>query len=235
MSDTTKKIDSTFPKSRNILLLMIIVMIPYAMFGMNFLKIDRTDLSYTIFCWIITFICLFLIPFYFIRYKWKLPLDQIGTHKGNIKLGKIIILLSLIAIPAMYIGSSDPNLQMMYPIAQDWFRTFDSNPQWWLFVIYEILYGVLYYIPYEFFWRGVVQLGLTKTWGPWKSIIFVTIITTLLHLTKPFSEIIGAAAVGIFFGYLAYKTDSWFYVFEVHYLVGILNDTFCGLRILSII
>ena len=202
---------------------------------MNFLRNPRTDLSYILVCFFITFISLFLIPILTIKSYWKQPLVKFGTSWGNKKLGLILIILSLVAIPAIYIGTADLALQETYPIAQEWFRSFQTEPQWGLFVIYEILYGILYYIPYEFFWRGFVQFGLKEHWGKWKSILFVTILTTLLHATKPVSEIIGAAAVGIFFGYLADKTESWYYVFEIHYLIGVLNDTFCGLRILGII
>jgi hypothetical protein len=145
MSVEQKKVTTNAPKSSSLLILMVIVLIPYALFGMNFLQIERTDFLYTIFCWTVTFICLFLIPLYFMKYKWKVPFSQIGTHKGNVKLGKILMLISLIVIPAMYIGSTDPGLQSMYPVAQDWFRTFNTNPQWLLFIVYEMLYGVLYY------------------------------------------------------------------------------------------
>jgi len=224
---------------KKILISMIVLSIPYALIGMNFILIKRSDFFYILFQFIITFITLFLIPAILLKYKWHIKLNIIGTKKGNIKLGLIFLIISIIAIPAMYIGSIDKNLQQTYPLAQDWFRTFSTNPNWFFFIIYEILYGVLYYIPYEFFWRGVVQLGLSNYWndlrGKWKSIIIVTIVTTILHATKPISEIIGAFFIGFLFGYIAYKTDSWYYVFGIHYLIGISNDVFCGLRILGII
>ncbi|MBD3350764.1 MAG: CPBP family intramembrane metalloprotease [Candidatus Lokiarchaeota archaeon] len=228
--------------SKNIIVLMIFVCIPYALFGMNFMGIDRTDFNYILFCFGITFISLFLIPLFFNHVFWKYPGNTLGSQLGNKKLGIIILLISLIAIPAMYIGSADPDLQNTYPLAQEWFKSFETNPQWVMFFFYELSYALLYYIPYEFFWRGFVQLGLSKSWGDvnkskgmWKSILLVTVITTILHATKPISEIIGAALVGILFGYLAEKTKSWYYIFGIHCFIGILTDVFCGLRILGLI
>jgi membrane protease YdiL (CAAX protease family) len=78
-------------------------------------------------------------------------------------------------------------------------------------------------------------LGLSKTWKKWQSILFVTLLTTALHITKPYTEIIAAFIAGILFGFLAEKTKSWFYVFILHVTSGILIDIFCGLRFLGMI
>ncbi|MHA1898253.1 MAG: lysostaphin resistance A-like protein [Promethearchaeota archaeon] len=226
--------------TNRILIVLSIVIIPYVLFGMDFLgwlskiftgiDITPTTFIYIVFTWIITFISLFLIPFLLYTRYWKANLKQIGTSWGNRKLGMILLIIGLIiVVPLMYIGSSDLELMTTYPLARDVINT----PH--IFIIYEVLYGLLYYIPYEFFFRGFLQLGLSKKWGEWKAIIFVTIVTALIHLSKPISELISAAAVGILFGYIAYKTDSWYYIFIIHYSVGVLTDIFCALRFIGII
>ncbi|MHA1341673.1 MAG: CPBP family glutamic-type intramembrane protease [Promethearchaeota archaeon] len=233
---------------------MIILSIPYGLIGMNFLRIGRSDITFVLLQFLITFLVLLVIPIVLMKYKWGISLKKVGTKRGNLRLGLIYLAISLIAIPIIYFGSTDEMLQQTYPLAQDWFRGFSSEPNWVFFGLYEILYGVLYYIPYEFFWRGFVQTGLINYWEnanlkgagekdsnkglnsvAWKSIIIVTVATTILHATKPLSEIIGAFFVGFLFGYIAKKTDSWYYVFGIHYFIGILNDVFCSLRILGLI
>ena len=72
-------------------------------------------------------------------------------------------------------------------------------------------------------------MGLSKNWNKWYSILFVTGLTTILHMTKPLPEIAGAAFAGILLGYIAEKTQSWFYVFLVHIITGVSTDIFCGL------
>jgi len=96
-------------------------------------------------------------------------------------------------------------------------------------------YILFYYIPYEFYFRGVLQLGLSKTWKKWQSILFVTALTTLLHLTKPWTEILAAFAFGFVFGIIAEKTKSWYYVCIIHFTAGVLTDTFCSLAYLGVI
>jgi uncharacterized protein len=174
-------------------------------------------------------ILLLIIP-WIIFHKHGMPFfEKFGTTKGNWALGKWLLLISPIAIPIMWIGSNDPALIAEYPLSKEVLSSVG------FFIIYELIYGFFYYIPYEFHFRGMLQTGLSQTWKPWQSILFVTLVTTALHWMKPMSEIISAFVVGFFFGYIAYKTKSWLYVFEIHFLVGILSDTFCGLRFLGII
>ena len=81
----------------------------------------------------------------------------------------------------------------------------------------------------------MLQLGLSKTWKKWQSILYVTLLTTALHASKPYTEIIVAFIAGFLFGYLAEKTQSWYYCFFIHIAAGVLNDTFCALGYLGVL
>ncbi len=176
-----------------------------------------------------TLLSLLIIPLLYVKMYRKQPLSDYGTTFGNRKWGLIAVVVFLIAIPLMYFGSQDQNLINTYPLTKD------VLVSWPIFVGYELLYIAMYYIPYEFFFRGILQLGLSKHWKKWQSILYVTTLTTLLHLTKPWTEIIAAAIVGIAFGILAEKTNSWVYVFLIHITAGISIDIFCGLRFVGIL
>ncbi len=228
--------------TKKILLLAIPVCIIFAISGMDFIGyiiylINRSSSSepYSRALWnvllgfIFTTISLFIIPLYVLKNKWKKDTTDFGTKPGNSKLGLLILGGFLLISPILYFLSDDPELIKTYPLNKD---VLDS---WTLFIVYEILYVIFYYIPYEFFFRGVLQLGLSKKWQYWKSILLVTIITTLLHVTKPFSEILAAFVGGIIFGIIAEKTDSWYYVFGIHFIIGVLNDLFSGLRFLGMV
>ncbi len=175
-------------------------------------------------------ILLMIIPALIVSKRFGVKLSSLGTQKGDWSLGKKLLGLSLIAIPLLYFGTNDPQLISEYPLTKV------VLSKWYWFALYEVLYGFAYYIPYEFFFRGFMQIGLNQTWNKWKGIALVTAVTTFIHwipMYKPVSEIVGAFAVGIAFGYFAEKTRSWYYVFAIHYLIGFLNDLYCGLRYLG--
>ncbi|MHA1674986.1 MAG: CPBP family intramembrane glutamic endopeptidase [Promethearchaeota archaeon] len=177
-----------------------------------------------------TFLSLFVIPAIFIK-KWDhTPFSQLGSQIGiRRKLGLYMVVLALFFLPLLYFGSADVGLIQTYPLAKD---SLQSLP---FFIFYELCYILLYYVPYEFYFRGVLHFGLSKSWKLWQTILYVTFLTTLLHITKPITEIIGAAIAGILFGLIAHKTKSWFWVFFLHIIIGVSTDIFCGLRFLGII
>ncbi|WP_371801811.1 CPBP family intramembrane glutamic endopeptidase [Candidatus Lokiarchaeum ossiferum] len=231
--------DNSHVPARELLLLAIPVCLIFAVSGMDFVgyfinKLAAADpysrsLLNVLLGFLFTTLALVVLPIIVIKKRWQKPLSYFGTKPGNKKWGIIICLAFILATPIFYFSSNDANLINTYPLTKD------ALSSWGFFVFYELLYVVFYYIPYEFFFRGVLQLGLSKTWKKWQSILFVTVLTTFLHLTKPFTEIIAAAFAGILFGIIAEKTDSWYYVFLLHITVGILTDTFCGMRFLGVI
>jgi membrane protease YdiL (CAAX protease family) len=176
-----------------------------------------------------TFLSLLVIPLIYVKVIRKKSLTEFGTTFGIKKWGFISVALFLISIFFLYFGSQDQTLIDTYPLTKD---ILVSWPMW---VGYELLYISIFYIPYEFFFRGVLQLGLSKHWRKWQSILYVTALTTLLHLTKPLSEILAAVFAGILFGIIAEKTNSWYYAFLMHITVGIFTDIFCGLRFLALV
>ncbi|MHA1519782.1 MAG: CPBP family glutamic-type intramembrane protease [Promethearchaeota archaeon] len=197
-----------------------------------------------------TFLSLFLIPVIFIK-KWDrgTRFSQLGSQIGKKKIGIYFVILALLCIPLLYLGSANANLIQTYPLSKN------SLQSWPFFIFYEICYIFLYYVPYEFFFRGVLHFSLSKSnssenpsenptensnlnlksWKLWRAILYVTALTTLLHITKPITEIIGAIIAGILFGLITEKTKSWYWVFFLHIIIGVSTDIFCGLRFLGII
>jgi membrane protease YdiL (CAAX protease family) len=178
---------------------------------------------------LLTTASLVIIPIVINKTRWKKPLSYFGTQKGNYKFGLILLGAFILFTPLFYFSSKEPNLINTYPLTKD------VLGRWSFFALYELSYILFYYIPYEFYFRGVLQLGLSKTWKQWQSILLVTALTTFLHLTKPWTEILAAFVFGLVFGFIAEKTKSWYYVCFIHFTAGVLTDTFCSLAYLGVL
>ena len=121
---------------------------------------------------------------------------------------------------------------------------------WAAFLPHAFLYGFLYYLPWEFFFRGFLLLPMAReleeragdprsedrtapggsgSGGGFPALMaaivaFQTIPSTLLHFGHPFAELLSAIPAGLFFGWLAYRTRSIFPGLLLHFLVGMGTD-----------
>jgi membrane protease YdiL (CAAX protease family) len=152
-------------------------------------------------------------------------LRSAGLSTGQTGRG---LLLSAMAVPiclvAAFIGSRDAALRKQYPFAKTACRTPGG------FVAYEAAYLFLYYLPWEFLYRGLLFLVLVPALGLFPALALQTIISTVYHFGHPDSEIWAACGAGFIFGLVAWLTGSILYTVFIHALVGIGNDTFLYLR-----
>lgn len=142
------------------------------------------------------------------------------SRKGFLFMGSSVP----VALIAAFIGSRNPVMEAQYPFSKE----ACSNPK--RFVFYEICYLVLYYLPWEFLYRGVLFFPLIPAIGLVPALAVQTLISTLHHFGHPDSEIFAALGAGFIFGLIAYATGSFLYTVFIHALVGIGNDTFLYLR-----
>jgi len=171
------------------------------------------------------FVCMLAVPAALSVFVLKKRLCDLGLTTGDTKAGLIIVavvlpLAALLLLPT----SHQPDFRAEYPLFHGAGRTLS------LFVAYELLYAV-YYIGWEFFFRGFMLFGLAGSIGAANAILVQTIPSTLLHIGKPDGEIFAAIAAGIVFGIIALRTRSILYVFVIHYLVGVTLDVFIVLSI----
>lgn len=148
-------------------------------------------------------------------------LSAFGWTFGRAGLGAALTVGGLpLAVLAGFIGSRDPAMQKIYPFAKA--ACADRRT----FVGYELSYIVLYYLPWEFVFRGILFLPLVPAIGLGPALAGQTIISTLLHIGHPDSEIFAAAGAGLAFGLIAYGTGSFFYPLVLHASTGVATDTF---------
>jgi membrane protease YdiL (CAAX protease family) len=170
-----------------------------------------------------SFLCCFLLlmvlPALIMKGFFKEPLSRLGLCRGDWRVGLrlLAVLGPLIGLVLILPASRMPAFQAEYPL----YREAAFSPP--LFVAYELLYG-LYYLGWEFFFRGYMLFGLAKRFGAINSILIQTIPSTLMHIGKPDGEVFAAMAAGLVFGAIALRTRSVVYVFLLHWFIGILLD-----------
>jgi CAAX amino terminal protease family. len=111
-------------------------------------------------------------------------------------------------------------------------------------------YFFLYYLPWEFFFRGFLLfpfvIAAERALGPEIEddesrkaarkallaavVLFQTIPSTMLHFGHPVSELASAVAAGLIFGILAWKTRSIFPGLFLHAAMGLGTDLFLVLK-----
>jgi len=152
-------------------------------------------------------------------------LASCGLTFGRAGKGLLFMGISVpVALLSAFIGSRDPVMKAQYPFSK---QACDSPAK---FVRYEAAYVVLYYLPWEFLYRGILFFPLIPAVGLVPALAIQTLISTLHHFGHPPSEIFAALAAGFIFGLIAYATGSFLYTVFIHALVGIGNDTFLYFR-----
>ena len=148
-------------------------------------------------------------------------LRRMGLQLGDTDFGSRLVLIALpIATGVLFVGSSFPELQATYPWAGAWPGRSSLHLLAW-----SGLYA-LYYLAYEFFYRGFVLRGLEPYWGLEAAIWVQTLASTLLHLGKPVAETLGAIPMGLVFALVAVRSRSLLWPFLLHLAIGLLTDIF---------
>lgn len=175
------------------------------------------------------FLLLFLVPLAFLLLAGGaagLTPAALGLRLGNWRLG---LASCVVAIPLVLITLSnsarDPVIRAWYPFSKDATRSTGR------LILYEAAYVLLYYLAWDFVFRGLVQFSLVHLLprglgGTIVAIMAQTLLSTLYHLGHPDAEIWGAFAVGIIFGIIAAMTGSFLYGFVIHAVIGVANDVY---------
>jgi len=174
------------------------------------------------------FTLLFALPCLIILVFSDRPIEffrLVGFSAGRAGRG---LLITAVSLPAVFlsavVGSADRRMRAFYPYA----KTACAGRG--RFVLYGFAYFLLYYLPWEFTYRGLLFFPILAEAGLPTALAVQTGLSTLHHRGHPPTEILAAAAAGIAFGLIAYATRSFFYTTLIHALVGIGTDAFICLR-----
>lgn len=223
-----KSINNCDKKSSLILLSVPILLTIYLYHGkhnaferyFNYLSANiHFDMFSHMYEYFMAFILLLIIPLILIKFVFKEKFNAYGLEIGDAKFGfQFTAIAVLLLIPFLYIGTLMPEMQSTYPEARSVIGSLKP------FLLVECFY-MLYYIGWEFFFRGYILFGLRKHFGDIAAILIQTIPSCIMHIGRPEPEILGSILIGILFGYLAIRTKSVLYPFLIHLFIGVFTDT----------
>jgi membrane protease YdiL (CAAX protease family) len=170
------------------------------------------------------FVLFLIVPAAALKLFTRERLRDLGLGFGDWRFSVIWIIplgLVIMAVSAL-VASGQADFQATYPMAK--FAVTSTKR----LVIYELAYGLLYYLAYEAFFRGFLQLGLAKHIGDHPAILVQTAMTTLLHIGKPANEIWSALLAGFLFGMIVVRTRSIWPLFVIHWALGVMTDLACA-------
>lgn len=161
---------------------------------------------------------LFLVPLVLLL-VWKAPLKEMGLRLGNYRLGLGLVGAGFVLV---FLGlaffARDSSLQQSYPWAGAWPGQSVGH-----FLLWAGLYS-LYYLAFEFFYRGFMLQGLRFYFDAHTTLWLQVICSSLIHAGKPLLETLAAIPAGFVFAYLARRTGSLLYPILIHLALGISAD-----------
>lgn len=185
---------------------------------MRFFSASAFKPLYPAFFWYgCSFMVLGVIPLLIGRFGLRRPLKEWGVGLGDWKFGIPAVLICFFAfLPILVIVSYQPAFQAKYPLYNA------AQNSVLHFIIYEASYMV-YFIGWEFIFRGFILFGLKPTIGLY-AIFVQTIPFAIMHFGKPQIETLAAVGAGVLLGYLAVRTRSFWYGWMLHSMVAVTND-----------
>jgi membrane protease YdiL (CAAX protease family) len=170
------------------------------------------------------FVLFFLVPLVLIKFLGGEKLRDLGLGLGDVKLGFWVVVLGwlVLALPGGFSAGGMEDFRAEYPLAK---LSVESGSR---FVLYQLAYGLLYYVAWEAFFRGFLQMGLRPHIGDVAAILVQTVASTLLHIGKPMGETWAALLAGFLFGALMLRIRSIWPLVLVHWGLGLLTDVFCA-------
>lgn len=184
------------------------------------------DIYAVIYEYLAAFLLMFCIPALLVRVGFRRSLREYGLQWGDPREGLRLVGVTLpLILLSVYLGTAGPAVQAEYPQAKSMMGHLAP------FLLVESFY-LLFYLGWEFFFRGLMLFGLEREYGALAAILIQTIPSTIAHIGKPFPETFAAILGGILFGAVAVRSRSILYPLLLHAAVGIGADVFVTMRVM---
>jgi uncharacterized protein len=155
--------------------------------------------------------------------------ERYGMQLGDWRAGlKISLLFLAVMLPATWVASKLDSFKGIYPLASTGAYTANlgggkTEVQWSLFLTYEFGY-LLYFVAWEFLFRGWMIHGIAPKWGRGPAILVQVMPFAVMHLGKAELETLGSIIAAIALGILSVRTRSFLYGALIHATVAIWMD-----------
>jgi uncharacterized protein len=168
-----------------------------------------------------TLLLLGLLPAAIVKLVFREKLADYGVRLGDrMRTLRSFFIWAPIIVLIAYLSARSPSVVHEYPInrhAGDY-----SLPA---FALHALSY-LMFYLGWEFQFRGFIQHGLQASCGSANSLLVQVMASVLAHIGKPVAETYGSILGGLLWGFLAYRTRSLLSGLLQHYLLGVLLDWF---------
>ncbi len=165
------------------------------------------------------------IPAILVTVVLRKKLRDFGWGTGDWMLGlKASAIFILVMLAVTWFISAAPAFQAGYPHCRLAAR------DWTTFAVFEAFF-LVYFIGWEYIWRGYVLFGLEKAIGAPLAVLVQMLPFVILHNGKPAVETFSAIIAGIALGALAIRTRSFWYGVLIHWTVMLSIDLFSTLRL----
>lgn len=139
----------------------------------------------------------------------KNPLD-FGLRVGNYRLWLVFVGIAiLIIIPVLIYSANNESLRRFYS---------RQNIDLGVYVLKKA--AALF--AWEFFFRGFMLFGLRERFKE-GSIIIQMVPFALMHVGKPEVEALSCIITGVLFGFVAYRSNSFWPAFIIHFILNVSN------------
>ena len=168
--------------------------------------------------WSVAFVMYFILPSIIIKLGFREKLRDYGLFIKKPLIALFVTLLGVaIVSPFLYSGSKAPEFIAIYPAAHN------AGTSSYLFFKSSLFYFI-FYIGYEFLFRGYLFMGTKDDIGEWQAISVSTLATVILHMTTPIKEMALSFLIGIAFCLIVKKFKSIWPVVFLHAYIGIAFD-----------
>ena len=148
---------------------------------------------------------------------------DIGLGLGDLRFARVVL---LVYVPIVAVGtwilSADGDFQSSYPHYRG------AANDWTLLLVYEASY-LLYWVGWEYLWRGFVLFGTAPAFGV-GAIVIQMVPFALLHAGKPATEAYLSILGGLALGVLVWRCRSFWIAVPIHAFQMLMLDYWCTLR-----
>ena len=165
----------------------------------------------------------FVIPVVVLRLAFRQRADQMGLGLGDARMALALAVLyaPAVAVACWLLSSTDSFL--------DKYPGFDgAKDAWTVFLGYQ-LSMLVYWIGWEYLWRGFVLFGTRHTLGVYA--IFVQMIPfAVLHIRKPPAEALLSIPGALILAVIVWRCRSFWIAVPIHAFQMLMIDLWCTLR-----
>ena len=166
------------------------------------------------------FVLLGMVPALIVKLVFRENLADYGVRLGNrVRTIRSFVLMAPVMLIVALVASRRPAFAAEYPLNRS------AGTSAAMFGFHACTY-MLFYLGWEFHFRGFVQHGLRSTVGAAHAVLIQVLASTMVHLGRPAAETYGALLVGLLWGLLAFRTRSLLSGLLQHALLGISLDFF---------